>query len=135
MALRIYCRVAAIAFILFTAYPSVVKIAEHRLAHDWAHGVLHLVSAAIGVYAGWFARTTTLAALYTWTIGVVYTVLGVGGWFIDGLLLGTPFAIPLGPADNVFHLLLGVPALALSLAGLAQRRSTLDPGAGRTPAG
>jgi hypothetical protein len=27
--------------------------------------------------------------------------------------LGTPFAIPLGVPDNVFHLLLGVPALAI----------------------
>ena len=87
MPLRIYCRVAAIAFIPFTVYPSVVKIVEHRLAHDWAHGVLHLISAAIGIYAGLFARGTTLAALYTWTIGVVYASLGVGGWFIDGLLL------------------------------------------------
>jgi hypothetical protein len=53
------------------------------------------------------------AKLFTWVIGLLYFALGVYGWFTPGLLLGTPFAIPLGVPDNVFHLLLGVPALAI----------------------
>jgi len=113
--LRVYCRIAAVVFLLFTLYPLVTKVLEHRLAHDWAHGVLHLVSAAIGIYAGWFAKSNTLAALYTWTIAIVYTALGVGGWFIDGLFLGTALAIPLGPVDHAFHLLLGLAAVAVLL--------------------
>lgn len=115
MVLRFYCRVAAVVFLLFTVYPLITKLLEHRLAHDWAHGVLHLISAAIGIYAGWFARSTILAALYTWTIAIVYTGLGIVGWFIDGLFLGAAVAIPLGPVDHAFHLLLGLAAIAVLL--------------------
>jgi hypothetical protein len=115
MVLRVYCRIAAVVFLLFTVYPLITKVLEHRLAHDWAHGLLHLISAAIGIYAGWFAKSHTLAALYTWTIAIVYTALGMGGWFIDGLLLGTVLAIPLGPVDHAFHLLLGLAAVAVLL--------------------
>jgi len=113
--LRVYCRVAAVVFLLFTIYPLITKVLEHRLAHDWAHGLLHLTSAAIGIYAGWFAKSHVLAAIYTWTIAVVYTILGVVGWFIDGLFLGTAWAIPLGPVDHSFHLLLGLAAVAVLL--------------------
>ncbi len=115
MVLRVYCRVAAVVFLLFTIYPLITKVLEHRLAHDWAHGVLHLISAAIGIYAGWFAKSDVLATIYTWTIAVVYSVLGVVGWFIDGLFLGTAWAIPLGPVDHSFHLLLGLTAVAVLL--------------------
>jgi len=113
--LRVYCRIAAVVFLLFTLYPLITKLLEHRLAHDWAHVVLHLISAAIGIYAGWFAKSDTLAALYTWTIAIVYTAAGVGGWFIDGLFLSTAVAIPLGPVDHSFHLLLGLTAVAVLL--------------------
>jgi hypothetical protein len=33
--------------------------------------------------------------------------------FIDGLFPGTPVAIPLGPVDHSFHLLLGLAAFAV----------------------
>jgi hypothetical protein len=111
--LRVYCRVAAVVFLLFTIYPLITKLLDQRLAHDWVHGLLHLASAAIGIYAGWFAKSHLIAALYTWTIAIVYTALGVCGWFIDGLFLGTPWAIPLGPVDHAFHLLLGLGAIAV----------------------
>lgn len=113
MVLRVYCRVAAVVFLLFTIYPLITKLLDQRLAHDWAHGLLHLVSAPIAIYAGWFAKSHLIAALYTWTIAIVYTALGVGGWFIEGLFLGTPWAIPLGPVDHAFHLLLGLGAIAV----------------------
>lgn len=115
MVLRVYCRVAAVVFLLFTIYPLITKVLEQRLAHDWAHGLLHLISAAIGIYAGWFAKSDVLAAIYTWIIAIGYTALGVGGWFIDGLFLGTPIAIPLGVVDHAFHLLLGLAAIAVLL--------------------
>lgn len=115
MVLRVYCRIAAVVFLLFTVYPLITKLLEHRLAHDWTHGLLHLVSAAIGIYAGWFARSHIIAAIYTWTIAIVYTALGIGGWFIDGLFLGTIWAIPLAPVDHAFHLLLGLAAVAVLL--------------------
>jgi hypothetical protein len=104
-------------FLVFTVYPVVTKLIEQRLAHDWAHSALHLASAVVAAYAGWVARSTTLAVLYTWTIAVTYGVLGVLGWFIDGLLMGTPAAIPLGPVENVFHLVLGVAAFTVGVTG------------------
>jgi hypothetical protein len=127
--LRVYSRVAAVVFLLFTVYPLVTKLLEHRLAHDWAHNVLHLISAAVGIYAGWFARSNTPALAFTWIIAVVYSLLGIGGWFIDGLLLSTPLAIPLGPVDNVFHLVLGFGAVAVLLV----RRSRAGTQIGRSP--
>lgn len=45
------------------------------------------------------------------------------GWTTDGLLLGTPFRIPLEAADNVFHLSLAALALAVVLAAAAKRRT------------
>jgi hypothetical protein len=113
MAYQRYFRVAAVVFALYTVYPVVTKLLDGRLAHDWAHSVLHLVSALFAVYAGWLARSLVSAVLFTAVIGVVYLALGVYGWFTPGLLLSTPFAIPLGPVDNVFHLALSVPALVI----------------------
>ncbi|GAA1816155.1 hypothetical protein GCM10009682_41350 [Luedemannella flava] len=113
---RNYCRAAAVAFGLYTAYPVVVKIAEDRLAHDWAHSALHLLSALFAAYAGWLAATELPAKLFTWGIGALYGVLGIVGWFIDGLFLTTHLAIPLGPPDNVFHLVIAVPAVVVSAA-------------------
>ena len=116
-----FCRVATVIFLLFTLYPLVVKLVEHRLAHDWLHGVLHLGSAAFAAYAGWLARSLTPAIVYTWFIAMFYTALGIVGWFIDGLFLTTHLAIPLGPVDNIFHLGVGGAALA---AGLIARRGS-----------
>ena len=110
---RLYCRIAAAAFVLFFVYPVTTKLLQERLAEDWLHSVLHLCSALLGAYAGWYAPNVAPAKVFTWAIGLLYFALGVYGWFTPGLLLGTPFAIPLGIADNVFHLMLSVPALAI----------------------
>jgi len=106
---------ATVVFLLFTVYPMVVKVVEHRLTHDWVHGVLHLGSAGFAAYAGWLARSLTPAIVYTWAVGIFYTALGVAGWFIDGFLLGTHLAIPLAPVDNIFHLGVGGAGLAVAL--------------------
>ncbi len=129
---RLYCRIAAAAFVIFFVYPVMTKLLQGRLAEDWLHSVLHLCSALLGAYAGWYAPNVAPAKLFTWAIGLLYFALGVYGWFTPGLLLGTPFAIPLGVPDNVFHLLLSVPALAIVVleerrafrAGKASRRRT-----------
>jgi hypothetical protein len=122
MGYRWYCRVATVVFLLFTVYPVITKVAEHRLAHDWAHSALHLVSALVAAYAGWLAPSDRLARLFTWGVAVGYGVLGVVGWFIDGLLLSTPVAIPLAVVDNVFHLGLAVGAGAVIVLGGRSRR-------------
>ena len=123
MGFRWYCRVATVVFLLFTVYPVITKVAEHRLAHDWAHSALHLVSALVAAYAGWLAPAEQLARFFTWGVAIVYGVLGVIGWFIDGLLLSTPVAIPLAVVDNVFHLGLAIGAGAVIVLSGRSRRS------------
>ncbi len=112
-AYRLYCRIATVVFIINTTYPLTTKLFQERLAEDWLHSVLHLCSALLGAYAGWYAPNIAPAKVYTWFIGLLYLVLGVYGWFTPGFLLDTPFAIPLGVADNVFHFLLSVPAVVI----------------------
>jgi hypothetical protein len=122
---RTYCRVAAVVFAVFTAYPVITKSLDHRLAHDWAHSALHLVSALLAAYAGWFGPPV-VARLFVTAIAIGYTALGVYGWFTDGLFLGTAVAIPLGPVDNVFHLALGLAALAILILAGARSRHQPD---------
>ena len=109
----LYCRIAAVVFVINTVYPVTTKLIQERLADDWLHSVLHLCSALFGVYAGWYASNITSAKAFTWFIGLLYLVLGLYGWFTSGFLLHTPFALPIGVADNVFHLLLSVPAVVI----------------------
>jgi hypothetical protein len=78
---RLYCRVAAIAFALITIYALTVNIINQQLVHDWFHSVLHLTSAVFGAYAGWKATDIVLARVFTWSIGTLYLVLGIYGWF------------------------------------------------------
>jgi hypothetical protein len=59
------------------------------------------------------AADARAARLFTGAVAAIYGVLGVIGWFVPGLLLGTPVVIPLDPVANVFHLVLAVPALVL----------------------
>jgi hypothetical protein len=122
-AYRRYCQAAAVAFVLVTLYTVPTKLLQGRLGHDWAHSVLHLCSAVLAAYAGWRARSPAPARAVTWVIGVGYFVLGCYGWFTRGLLLGTPLAIPLGVPENLFHLLLSAPAVAIVLLDLWSGRS------------
>jgi hypothetical protein len=122
-AYRRYCRAAAVAFMLVTLYTVPATLLQGRLEHDWAHSVLHLGSALLAAYAGWSARSPAPARAFTWAIGVGYFVLGCYGWFTRGLLLGTPLAIPLGVPENLFHLLLSVPALVIVLLGVRSAHS------------
>jgi hypothetical protein len=111
----LYCRIAACIFLINTVYSVTTKLLQERLEHDWLHSVLHLCSGLVAAYAGWYARNIRLATMFTWGIGLLYFALGSFGWLTPGLLLHTPFAIPLGTADNVFHLMLSLPALAITV--------------------
>ena len=118
---RRYCQTAAVIFILITMYTVATKLAQGRLGDDWLHSVLHLCSGLVGIYAGWLATGPAPAQGFTLAVGVLYSALGFYGWVRPGLLLGTPFAIPLGVAENVFHFALGVPAVAILLLHWAGR--------------
>jgi hypothetical protein len=122
-AYRRYCQALAVAFVLVTLYTVPTKLLQGRLGDDWAHSVLHLGSAGLAAYAGWRARSPAPARVLTWAVGVGYFALACYGWFTQGLLLGTPLAIPLGIPENLFHLLLSVPALVIVLLNLRSARS------------
>ena len=127
----LYCRIATVVFVINTVYPLTTKLLQERLADDWLHSILHLCSALFGIYAGWYASNIALAKVFTWGIGLLYLALGLYGWFVPGFLLDTPLAIPLGVADNVFHLLLSVPAVAIIVLAIA--RSLQATGSSRRP--
>ena len=116
----LYCRIATVVFVVNTVYPLTTKLLQERLAEDWLHSVLHLCSALFGIYAGWYASNSAPARVFTWGIGLLYLVLGVYGWFTPGFLLHTSFAIPLGVADNAFHLFLSVPAVVIVVLAIAR---------------
>lgn len=118
-------------FFLNTVYPVGIKLFQDRLAGDRLHSVLHLASGLFGAYAGWYAGSVIPARLYVWGIGIAYVGLAFYGWSSSGLLLGTSFAIPLGVADNIFHLLLGVPALGIAAVDLLRSFLSRDPSADR----
>ena len=129
-ACRVFCRYSAMVFVGITVYTVPAKALGGHLADDWMHSLLHLGSAAVAAYAGWGTRRSRAAVLFTGLLAVVYLGLGVLGWFVDGLLLGTPVAVPLGPADNVFHLLLGGAAATVLAGPLVVRASaSADDGA------
>jgi hypothetical protein len=118
-----YCKAAAVVFVAVVLYTVPTKLLQDRLDQDWAHSVLHLGSAVVAAYAGWAASSPVPAQAFTWVVGIGYFALGCYGWFTPGLLLGTPLAIPLGVADNLFHLLLSLPALAILGFGARSARS------------
>ena len=123
---RSYARVAAVAFLLVALYTLVFKLPGGDLERDWLHTVLHVITGALAAYAGWFAAAVSPARAVTLGVTVAYGVLGIGGWFVDGLFMGTPFRIPLQAADNVFHLLLaggGIVALVATTQSADLRRT------------
>ena len=126
-AYRLYCRVATVVFVVFFVYAVTTKLLQERLCEDWLHSVLHLCSALLGAYAGWYAPNIMSAKLLTWAIGLLYFALGVYGWFTPRLLLGTPFAILMRIADNVFHLVLSVPALAIVVLDMSRSLQAAEP--------
>jgi uncharacterized membrane protein len=89
-------------------YTLVAKGATGQLADDWSHTALHVASAAAAASAGWVFAGVAAAKVFTCGLLVVYGALGIGGWFVDGLLLDSTFRVPLAAPDNVFHLALAV---------------------------
>ena len=109
---RRFCRFAAGAFALVVLYTLIVKLPSGELADDWLHTALHVATGAGLAFAGWRARSETVARAGTFGILLGYGFLGVFGWFVEGIALDSPLRIPLDAGDNGFHL-----ALALAAAG------------------
>jgi len=108
-----FCRGAAFAFALVAVYTVVVKAPTGGMERDWMHTALHILTGAVAAYAGWISADLAAARLFAVAIVIGYGVLGVAGWFIDGLFLDSSVRIPLDVPDNVFHLLLAVVAASV----------------------
>jgi hypothetical protein len=123
---RSYARLAAAAFALVVLYTLAVKVPGGELARDWTHTALHVVTGCVAAYVGWIPERATPAKALTGALALGYGTLGLFGWFTEGVLMGSPFRIPLEAPDNVFHLVLGSAAvLTVAVASVpAGRRFT-----------
>jgi hypothetical protein len=126
-AYRRYCQAAAVAFVLVTLYTVPTKLLQGRLGDDWAHSVLHLGSAVLAAYAGWPARSPAPARAITARYHLGDWGRLPGAWLLwlvharaaTGHAVGDPARVP----ENLFHLLLAAPALAIVLLDLRSARS------------
>lgn len=116
---RRFCVGAAVAFLVVTAYNLATKLPAGELGQDWAHTMVHLASALLA----WAASRSRTGGARWFTVGllVFYGLLGVLGWLVDGVALGTPARIPLQAAENLFHLLLALAALTTVVASRRRR--------------
>src|SRR5688572_23348637 len=88
---RMYARITGIAVgavallgIILNAMNNGELLGADFLAFDWTHNIVHVVLAAVGLYIG-FAGTDALCTLYARVFGIVYTLLGVTGFFVADL--------------------------------------------------
>jgi hypothetical protein len=123
-AVLVYTRTAAVAFLLVVAYTLFAKVPDGDIRDDWLHTILHVVTGIVAVSIGWVLSSVAAARVFTLTVGMSYGVLGIGGWFTDGLFLGREFAVPLTAADNIFHLLLAGGA-AVAIVSRQRRSNTV----------
>lgn len=112
-----FSRGASVAFLLVVVYTVAVKFPAGELERDWMHSVLHVASGLLALGASLPAARPWAARAFTLGILAVYGPLSIAGWFVDGLAMQTAYRIPLHPAENFFHLLLAVAALATVLVG------------------
>jgi hypothetical protein len=95
--------VAAVALlgIILNSMGSPNLLGENFLAFDWTHNIVHVVLAAIALYVG-FAATDAMCTMYAKAFGVVYTLLGVTGFFVADLGI-----LHLELGENLVHLVIG----------------------------
>ena len=123
-----YVRVLGALLLLQGGFGAVLKAVQGR-ADDLPHNGLHVVSGALGLALAAGARAGTRAHAFALRFGAFYFLLGAVGWVWTNPL----GVLPLGPADHVFHLVIGGVTLAVALARrplAVQRRD----GAGRARA-
>ncbi len=89
------------------------------------HNIVHLLFGVAGLA---MARNTRSATTYLIGGGIIYLVLTVYG-FIVGQNSSANF-VPVNPADDVLHLILGIGMIALGLPG----RRAIDAGGARSVA-
>lgn len=95
---------------LFTA--DVLLGLQITTLHDW----VHLVTGVPALVAGFLVGATGVfySRLYAQVFGVVYTIVALWG-FAAGTAIGL---FPVGAAENILHLVIGVSALLVGFTGL-----------------
>ncbi len=74
------------------------------------HNLVHLVSGALSLYFG-LAASLPAARTFDIVFGVVYALLGVGGFLLGSgseRMLAIDDLLMLGTMDHIIHLLLGI---------------------------
>jgi uncharacterized membrane protein YfcA len=127
---RVFCRALVVALAGVVLYSVATKLAAGELRDDWAHTALHVATGAAAALAARRQVGEAWAQAVTFGVLVGYGILGAVGGRVDGLLLGSELAIPLGPADDAFHLAL---AFAAAVVAASPRQRTRDEPARTTP--
>jgi hypothetical protein len=88
---------------------------------SFAHNIVHLASGVLAIWVGYSDEPKNAYTLSV-TLGVVYTLLGIGGYFLGtqgypgvgnmaadpNLLRLIPNVLEFGTMDHLFHILFGV---------------------------
>lgn len=82
-----------------------------------AHNVIHLVSGAIGLWAG-LGKNANAPRLFAQIFGVVYTLVAIAGF--AGMQDLGPIQLGLNGAYNVIHLAVGLLGLLAGFTGAKQ---------------
>jgi hypothetical protein len=79
------------------------------------HNVIHLLSGAIGIWAG-TSKNVSAARMFALIFGVIYTLVAIAG-FATGSEDLFGISLKLNTTYNVIHLLIGVLGLGAGLTG------------------
>lgn len=108
-----------------------------------AHNLVHLISGAVALYFG-FAGTLSGARLFCIVFGIVYALLGVGGFLLgqggaahtvggvpthgtdSALLRALPGSLEFASVDHIVHILLGAIFLVGGFLTRADVRRAVD---------
>ncbi len=85
------------------------------LGFTMQHNVIHLLTGAIGVWAG-MSKSANASRMFALIFGAVYTLVGIAGFASGGEdLFGIP--LKLNSTYNVIHVLIGLLGLLAGFAG------------------
>ena len=104
------------------------KLAQGR-GDDLVHNGLHLLSGLLGLVLVRGPRAQVRAARFALGFGLGYAGLGALGWVWPNPL----GLLPLGPADHLFHLVVGTLTLGMGALTSARDSTAAAPGASPRP--
>jgi hypothetical protein len=109
------------AFLIIAGLGGIVMPGMLGMHLGVAHNMLHLASGAIAIWVG-YSEEAKYAYIVSVTYGVIYTLLGIGGYFFgaegypgigdmsadSNLLRIIPNVLEFGTMDHLFHSLFGI---------------------------